>query len=534
MKRSTSWRLAAAIAVVGILLTAISTWTTATINHNNERRLLQVQTKQVAAVLTAAILLIERPLATALDIERTNGGDPAAFVGHLGPYIGPGKDKLFVSASLWKRTGKSVRRISSVGIAPAMSPRSAATRAFLVHAFSKPTYSVRAARSAAGVRIVYAETSPGSDYVVYAERAIPANRRSPVDKDSAFADLHYAIYLGPRKDDAALTTTDVAPASLPLSGNTYEVAVPFGDTALTLTTSPSRHLGGSFSARLPWIILVGGLLLTLLATRIAQQLDTGRRTAESDAATITDLYERVDALYMGQREISARLQRSLLPQSHPDIPGLEIASDYVAGARGVEIGGDWYSVVALDTDRYAFVVGDVSGSGVDAAALMARVRFTLDAYLSEGHPPEVALEKCSHQFDISTDGHMTTVLVGTGDLARGQVRLASAGHPRPLLLSAGQAQFVPAPVGPPLGVGVNSYTATTTDLPAGSVLVAFTDGLVERRTEDIDAGMDRLAAAAAAAAGDRVDEVVRRLITAMDHSASEDDVAVLALGPTRA
>ena len=101
----------------------------------------------------------------------------------------------------------------------------------------------------------------------------------------------------------------------------------------------------------------------------------------------------------------------------------------------MDIGGDWYSIIQLDDNRFGFVVGDVSGRGIDAATHMARVRFTLRAYLIEGHRPNVALDLSTRQLDLQADGHFTTVLIGVGDLAAGRITLANAGHLNPVVLS---------------------------------------------------------------------------------------------------
>ena len=141
---------------------------------------------------------------------------------------------------------------------------------------------------------------------------------------------------------------------------------------------------------------------------------------------------------------------------------------------------------------FAFVVGDVSGSGMDAVAEMARARFTLRAYLFDGDGPATALEKCARQFDVTTDGHIVTVLVGVGNRRTGEVTVANAGHPLPLLVADPEASFVPMTVGLPLGAGLGTYESSTFTMPVGATLIAYTDGLVERRDENIDAGMRRL------------------------------------------
>jgi serine phosphatase RsbU (regulator of sigma subunit) len=326
-----------------------------------------------------------------------------------------------------------------------------------------------------------------------------------------------------------MTTTDVDPADLPLTGQTARATVPFGDTVLTLVTTSRRHLGSSLSRRLPWIILVTGLLLTLAMALVARQLTRSRQQAESDRETITTLYQRVDALYGEQRALSVRLQRALLPQVNPGVPGIEISTEYVAGAQGVDIGGDWYSAIEVGEDRFAFVVGDVSGNGVDAVAEMARARFTLRAYLVEGDDPATALEKCSHQFDVTRDGHIITVLVGVGSWRTGEVTVANAGHPLPLLVGDATASFVDIPIGPPLGAGSSGYGSSVFTMPVGSTLVAFTDGLVERRGEEIDVGMQRLARTAPPLAERPLATFVRDVLASMRHDANVDDIAVLAL-----
>jgi serine phosphatase RsbU (regulator of sigma subunit) len=305
--------------------------------------------------------------------------------------------------------------------------------------------------------------------------------------------------------------------------------VPFADTKLTVVMSPRRHLGSTLSQRLPLILSVVGLLLTIISALIARQLVRARSEAENNTATITDLFQRVDLLYEEQRDLFVRLQRALLPQVIPDIPQVEIASRYVAGAQGVDIGGDWYSVIGVDEDRFAFVVGDVSGHGVDAVAVMAHARFTLRAYLVDGNSPQQALEKCSRQFDIAIDDHMVTTIAGIGNWRTGEIVLANAGHPPPLLISDGSVDYVSLPVGRPLGVGPSSYEPATFTMPGDSTMILYTDGLIERRTEDIDTGMTRLVDVVGPIAQDPLEELIDQVLTSLRDENAVDDIAVLAL-----
>jgi serine phosphatase RsbU (regulator of sigma subunit) len=438
-----------------------------------------------------------------------------------------GPDRLFVHASLWDTSVSPYRVVSSLGAVPELTPASAPAADFLGRARRSSTFVVTNPPGRLD-RVSYA-LSDVSDprWVIYAERAIPPSKVVPVQRGAPFSSLNFATYIGARADPSTLATTNVPVSQLPLTGDVATVRIPFGDTTLTLEATPSGHLGGDLGRQLPWIFLIGGLLLTLLTALAVAAVVRSRRRAQDDAATIAELYERVEGLYGEQRGIAETLQRALLPASNPTIAEVDISSRYVAGARGVDIGGDWYSIVRLDDNRMGFVVGDVSGRGLGAAVVMARLRFTVRAYLVEGHPPAAALELCSRQFDITDDGHFTTVLVGRADLATREIELASAGHFAPLAVMGPKAEYLPTEVGPPIGVGEQTYAVTTTRMPPGSTLLAFTDGLIERRTEDLSTSLDRLAEAVVGD-DDSLDAMVDRLLDALIGDGIEDDAAILA------
>ena len=506
--------VAALLAIICLLLTGVATWAAARVDENTENRLLDVQTKQAATVLSTAIMLIQEPLSTALTVQKLSGpdGNATSFVNLMSAYVG--KDRLFESASLWFRKDGELTRLAEVG-GTSSAPPSDSTLTYLRQAFQSRSYTVRRVTAGSRSSIGYAMADPATGFVVYADRSIPADRRAPVDRDSAFAQLHYAIYLGPKASLPALSTTDVAPSTLPLRGTTSRMTVPFGDTVLTLVTSPRTHLGASLSRWLPVLLLLGGLLLTAIASSAGYQL-TRRRQA-------------VEAMYGQQRELSERLQRALLPRSNPAIPNVDIAAEYVAGAHGVDIGGDWYSIIGLEGDRFGFVVGDVSGRGIDAVATMARARFTIRAYLVDGHSPAEALARCSRQFDIREDGHLTTAVVGVGNWRTGEVTISNAGHPAPLVLGSSGAHFVETRPGWPLGIGATTYESTSITMAPGATLFCFTDGLVERRGEDIDTGMRRLATTARGAAATSTEALVLGTVDGLRTEDASDDVAVLAM-----
>jgi len=160
--------------------------------------------------------------------------------------------------------------------------------------------------------------------------------------------------------------------------------------------------------------------------------------------------------------------------------------------------------------------------------VMARLRFTMRAYLLEGHPPDAVLAMCSRQLDLAEDGHFATVLIGLADLVTREVVLANAGHLEPLVVRGGVTEYVATKVGLPLGVDPGAYLTTGVVMERGSVLLAFTDGLVERRGESLDDGLDRLARAAVDPP-DSLDDYLTDLVGRLTGHASEDDLAVLAL-----
>jgi serine phosphatase RsbU (regulator of sigma subunit) len=206
---------------------------------------------------------------------------------------------------------------------------------------------------------------------------------------------------------------------------------------------------------------------------------------------------------------------------------MEFAVKYEPGAQGLEIGGDWYSIDAIDDAHFVFVIGDVSGHGLSAATVMAELRFTIRAYALEGNSPATILEKCSKQLDVS-EGHFATVLIGRVDVARHEITLANAGHLNPLLLTGEQKSFIETSLGVPLGVSGNSYDSVTISVLPRSSVIAFTDGLIERRGENLDIGLARLAAAADDGTLS-LEDLLTKVSSDLAYDASEDDIAMLGL-----
>ncbi|WP_405743185.1 SpoIIE family protein phosphatase [Streptomyces sp. NBC_00028] len=209
--------------------------------------------------------------------------------------------------------------------------------------------------------------------------------------------------------------------------------------------------------------------------------------------------------YSRERTTALTLQRSLLPQGLPNQEAVEVASRYLPAGTGAEVGGDWFDVIPLSGARVALVVGDVVGHGLHASASMGRLRTAVRTLADVDLPPD---ELLTHLDDLVL--HLASDLQSTGrfqttgetgatclytvyDPVTRRLTLASAGHPLPLLLSPdGTRTTVSAHPGPPLGIGGLPFEATEIELPEGSLLALYTDGLVESRERDLDEGSAEL------------------------------------------
>jgi serine phosphatase RsbU (regulator of sigma subunit)/anti-sigma regulatory factor (Ser/Thr protein kinase) len=232
-----------------------------------------------------------------------------------------------------------------------------------------------------------------------------------------------------------------------------------------------------------------------------------------------------------ETRMAEAFQRSLLPDRLPEIPGLASSARYLAGPTDAQIGGDWYDVIELRDGLAGLVIGDVVGSGLEAAAKMARLQNALRAYAADGLRPSVALERMNAFAREAAGGLTATVLYGVVDPERGRMHLASAGHPPPLIISPqGDAWFAEGPAGCPLGaVRFPVYEESTIALEPGATVVLYTDGLIERPGVSLDGGLDWLRGFAADVSGD-IDELCSTLLRASFHDASQgDDAALLAV-----
>jgi serine phosphatase RsbU (regulator of sigma subunit) len=241
------------------------------------------------------------------------------------------------------------------------------------------------------------------------------------------------------------------------------------------------------------------------------------------------------------RDVALKLQRALLPQTPPSLPGISVAARYVAGAPEVEVGGDWWDVHDLGGGRVGIGIGDVCGRGIAAAAVMGQARAAMRAAGHAALAPHDVLALLDAQLTEILDGpdsdgtgpQFATACYGVVDTNLGTVRASSAGH-LPLLLrgDGGEVVTTRPPTGPPLGLGFGGYREAEIRFGVGDTLLMFTDGLVESRTQEVDDGIAALAAAFQRLGGAKsLNEVADGLLHEMGRGATAgpDDVALILL-----
>ena len=288
-------------------------------------------------------------------------------------------------------------------------------------------------------------------------------------------------------------------------------------------------------------LLVGGNVIGVIHVGSLSGRPFGQEDAEllqlaADRAALAlhSIMSQDDAL------AAMALHRSLLPTALPAVPGLDLAARYVAGSGTV--GGDWYDVFMLPDGRLGVVVGDVAGSGLEAAVIMGRMRSALRAYALEFSDPGTALRMLDRKIQYFEPDAMATVLYGLYAPGTGEFAVSSAGHLPPVLAAPGRpAGLIPVPPDPPIGTADDPQRRTTRVLiPPGALLCCFTDGLVERRDHPIDHGINQVAATldkqiaddarrggtTESMAEDACAAVMRTLVGSVP---AQDDIAVLML-----
>lgn len=272
------------------------------------------------------------------------------------------------------------------------------------------------------------------------------------------------------------------------------------------------------------------------------RVEPGSSYSEAELFVLADIARRAGLvmeageLFEQQRHVAETMQRQLLTPL-PQVDHLELAARYLPAESAAEIGGDWYDSFLLSDGVLTLVIGDVVGHDLKAAAHMAEVRNMLRALAwDRTEPPSLIMRRLDEAMTHTSDAPMATCVFARIEGPEGgpwQLRWVNAGHPPPLLITAdGHTRFLEAGHGPLLGLSSALHMGlgwpdAEADLPPRSTLLLYTDGLVESRTRDIEAGLDTLRRHAAALARRNIEDFLDELLRRIDPSG--DDVALLVL-----
>ena len=283
------------------------------------------------------------------------------------------------------------------------------------------------------------------------------------------------------------------------------------------------------------------LVVPLVAARDANALlvaswQEPRRVADEERTLVAALAgQAAQALerasrFESEQTIAETLQRSVLPTSLPRVQGVELAARYLPGSAELDVGGDWFDALQLPDGKLGLVVGDVVGKGVQAAATMAQLRNATRAFSLERLKPASVLARLNRLADEMLDTSFATLAYLWLDPVSRICRMSSAGHPPPLVATPdGRVELLENVRGLPLGTGMQArYRQETVELPAGSIVLLYTDGLVERRGQSIDDGLELLRSEVAFAPKDP-DRLLEHILTYVVGSGERgDDIALLA------
>jgi serine phosphatase RsbU (regulator of sigma subunit) len=235
--------------------------------------------------------------------------------------------------------------------------------------------------------------------------------------------------------------------------------------------------------------------------------------------------------YSRERATAVTLQRSLLPTGLSKPSSVEVRHRYLPGSKMIEVGGDWYESIALPGARVALVVGDVAGHGVRAAVTMGRLRTAIHTLaMLELSPAETLQQLNELMGDLGArEPHFATCVYAVYDAVTGMLEVASAGHLPPLLVAPdGTNEFLSLTPAPPLGIGSGSVQSKFVPVTDGSLLVLYTDGLVENRTRDIDVGLRLLSEIFGPGAAARpLEDLCRATLAGVYSDQQRDDIALL-------
>jgi serine phosphatase RsbU (regulator of sigma subunit)/anti-sigma regulatory factor (Ser/Thr protein kinase) len=255
-----------------------------------------------------------------------------------------------------------------------------------------------------------------------------------------------------------------------------------------------------------------------------------RRFVETLAGQAAQALDRASS-FETEQTIAETLQRSVLPISLPRVEGVQLAARYLPGTAELDVGGDWFDAISLSDGRLGLVVGDVVGKGVAAAATMAQLRNAMRAFSLDRMKPSSTIARLNRLAETVVETAFATIVYVVIDPAARVARVTSAGHPPPLVVYPdGTVAFVEGGRGLPLGAGPDTkYRQEVVQLPVGTVLLLYTDGLIERRGRPIDEGLEELERAVRSGPSEPEELVEHVLAQLVGDAERGDDIALLAV-----
>lgn len=465
--RSRRWPVAGILLCLGgLALFGALALASRSFESRTEQRLLTQQTEQAGAVIALAIDQQRSPLASAALTAGATDGSPEVFAALMGSMVG--EDGRYARAALL-RVG-SADPIAVVGEGPLLIDEQRLT--------SLVTGAPEAFRVvdllAAGRALGYAVHDDGApEWLVYAETLLNPDPTVRQRTDRPFNELNYAMYLATSEapEDLMSASTD----DLPLDGRRSVVDVPFGDQNLRLVTTARGPLGNDDLLALWWVVLAGGVLATAAVAVLLENVLASRRRAH-------ELVGLTETLYNEQRGEAEALQRMLLPVIVEPPAGTQLAARYWPAGTARLIGGDFYDAFPIDDRRWAVLIGDICGKGIEAASLTGLARYTVRAasrYCTSPSEMLAAVHIALRQQDASTFCTACLIVVEPGPAGISRARISLAGHPPPLVRSIDGKVTEVGKLGPILGWFEPELHDTDLEFCPGDVVVLYTDGLTD-------------------------------------------------------
>ncbi len=525
-----SWGRLSVATLVAMVITlgaaGVGAWGTHSVVRDQERRLLTERASEVGLLFTSAVGGITSSLTATRGVLQATDGSSSAFSRAVKEQVDTGKASRTTLALLAPVAGGGYRVVTAsgpllktgdvvTGLRAATLDRTRGTSLLV----STPVLGSGVNRSI-GFAVDAAARVGGIDNdVLYRESSLGKLSAGRQAGSAPFHEVSVVLYASNARtpDQLIISTTGGA---LPAKGSRY-VPEPIGASTWLLGVRPKGSLVGGVAANAWWIVLLAGVAAALLLGALIE-FAVRRR----DAAL---------ALYVAEHQQAETLQRSLLP-SLPQLPDLELAARYQAGGAGQKVGGDWFDAFALPGGGVGFVIGDVIGHDLEAAAAMSQVRAALRAYAYEGDAPADVLTRLDRLVMTFELTQLVSVVYGVlsplaVDGSR-TLRLANAGHLPPLLqdprgvvteITEGASVVIGAPYD-------EERSQTERMLAPGSTLLLFTDGLLEGPDLSLAETIPQLARVVAAHPPEAGCEALcDRVLESRPNLTQRDDIALLAL-----